>query len=155
MNLSGLKKEIPYQWRVQSTFSDWCTCVAYIDARDAMDLLDEVVGPENWQSKYELINNVLFCHVSIKIGDEWVTKSDCGTESNTEKEKGQASDAFKRACVHWGVGRFLYDLDLELVPYVDNGKGKKYPAKHQSHELLKNGKDLTKYINQIKKSKNK
>ena len=53
MDLNDLKKEIPYKWRVQSTNQYGSNCVAYIDARQAQDLLDEVVGPENWQVKYE------------------------------------------------------------------------------------------------------
>jgi hypothetical protein len=82
----------------------------YKNARVDMDILDEVVGAENWQRKHEVINGNLYCHVGIysKDKNEWVWKSDCGTESNTEKEKGEASDAFKRTCVNWGIGRELY-----------------------------------------------
>ena len=75
----------------------------YKDARVDMDILDETVVAENWQKNYEVINDNLFCNVGIKINDEWVWKQDVGTESNTEKEKGEASDAFKRAAVCWGV----------------------------------------------------
>lgn len=86
-----------------------CSLLMYKNARVDMTLLDEVVGPENWKRSHELINNNLFCTVAVRSDKgEWVTKQDVGTESYTEKEKGQASDAFKRACVNWGIGRELY-----------------------------------------------
>ena len=65
MNLKDLSKELPYKWRVQSTKYGKTTCVAYIDARDCQDLLDEVVGPENWQSMFYEENGLLFCKVGI------------------------------------------------------------------------------------------
>lgn len=81
----------------------------YKDARVDMKLLDETVGAYNWQRSHSVVNGNLFCSVSIKNTDgQWVTKEDVGTESNTEREKGQASDAFKRACFNWGIGRELY-----------------------------------------------
>ena len=85
----------------------------YKDARVDQKLLDEVVGPENWQRKHELINGNLFCNVGIRTehGD-WAWKEDVGVESYTEKEKGQASDSFKRACFNWGIGRELYSAPL-------------------------------------------
>lgn len=97
INFNDLKKEIPYKFKPQSIRFGKATIVAYIDSRDAQDLLDDVVGPENWQSKYEVINGNLYCSVGIAInrGDhtEWVWKTDCGTESVAEKEKGESSDA--------------------------------------------------------------
>lgn len=89
----------------------------YKNARVDMDILDEVVGAENWQRKHEVINGNLYCHVGIysKDKNEWVWKSDCGTESSTEKEKGEASDAFKRACVNWGIGRELYTAPKDML----------------------------------------
>lgn len=94
--------------RVATVTAKGCSLLLYKDARADMILLDETVGAENWQRSHELINGNLFCNVSIKIDGEWVTKQDVGTESYTEKEKGQASDSFKRACVNWGIGRELY-----------------------------------------------
>ena len=85
-----------------------CVLLLFKDARADMTLLDETVGAERWQRKHELINGNLFCSVGILCNDQWVWKQDVGTESNTEKEKGQASDAFKRACFNWGIGRELY-----------------------------------------------
>lgn len=135
--LKELKKEIPYQWRVQSfsKFDTTASCVAYIDARDVMNLLDEVCGAENWQSDFKDIGGQTFAGIGINIDGVWVWKWDTGSESNIEKEKGQASDSLKRAAVQWGVGRFLYELEIKKVktnekktdgnyPYVvdDNGK---------------------------------
>ena len=87
----------------------------YKDARADMNLLDETVGAENWQRKHDVINNNLFCSVGIKVDGEWIWKQDVGTESYTEKEKGQASDSFKRACTNWGIGRELYDAPFIWV----------------------------------------
>ncbi len=94
-----------------STISDkGCSLLLYKDARVDQNVLDETVGAENWQRSHELIGDRLYCTVSI--WDEkkqlWVSKQDVGTESYTEKEKGQASDSFKRACFNWGIGRELY-----------------------------------------------
>ena len=80
----------------------------YKDARCDQNILDEVVGPFNWKREHTRDNRN--CIVSIKNPDngEWVSKEDTGTESNTEREKGLASDSFKRACFNWGIGRELY-----------------------------------------------
>jgi hypothetical protein len=82
----------------------------YKDARADMKILDEVYGPLNWQRRHEMIGGNLYCIVSIWDDDkkQWISKMDVGTESYTEKEKGQASDSFKRACVSLGIGRELY-----------------------------------------------
>jgi hypothetical protein len=79
-----------------------------------MNRLDEVVGHTGWQKKYELINGNLFCSVGVydQNTNQWIWKQDVGTESMTEKEKGQASDAFKRACFNWGIGRELYEYPI-------------------------------------------
>ena len=118
IKLEDLKKRMPYQWRVQS-FSKYkpeCTCVAYIDSRDAQDMLDNVCGPGKWQCEYYEVKSNLFCKVGILVGGEWVWKADCGTESNVDKQKGDASDAVKRACVKWGIGRFQYSLGMKKLP---------------------------------------
>jgi hypothetical protein len=81
----------------------------YKDARCDMNILDGTVQPENWQRRHYECKGNLFCEVGIFCdGIGWVYKSDCGSESNTEKEKGEASDSFKRACFNWGIGRELY-----------------------------------------------
>ena len=99
----------------------------YKNARVDMDILDETVGAENWQRKHEVINENLYCAVGIWCEDkkEWVWKSDCGTESNTEKEKGEASDSFKRACVSWGIGRSLYSAPKDMLVACELDEKKK------------------------------
>ena len=105
-------------FRVQSiNKGGYATILAYKDARYDMNVLDAVVGPENWSKSYEVKDGRLYCTVSVynPTTNQWVSKQDVGTESNTEAEKGQASDAFKRACFNWGVGRELYDFPLIQV----------------------------------------
>lgn len=104
--------------RVNTVSEKGCSLLLYKDARCDMKILDETVGPENWQRSHELINGNLFCNVSIYDADKkiWITKQDVGTESYTEKEKGQASDAFKRACFNWGIGRELYTAPFIWIP---------------------------------------
>ena len=82
----------------------------YKDARVDMKILDEVYGPLNWQRKHEMIGGNLYCTVSIwdEEKQQWISKMDVGTKSNTEQEKGEASDSFKRACFSHGIGRELY-----------------------------------------------
>lgn len=94
----------------------------YKDARVDMRLLDEVVGAMNWKREHEIIGDRLYCTVSIynQQTGEWVGKSDVGTESNTEKEKGQASDSFKRACFNWGIGRELYSAPFTYINLQSN-----------------------------------
>lgn len=84
------------------------TLLLYKDARCDMNILDETVGAENWQREHYECKGNLFCKVGIKYEGEWIWKADCGTESNTEKEKGESSDSFKRSCVCHGIGRELY-----------------------------------------------
>lgn len=94
--------------RVQSASEKGVVLLLYKNARVDMSVLDETVGQERWQREHYECKGNLFCRVGIRFGDEWVYKSDCGSESNTEAEKGEASDSFKRACFNWGIGRELY-----------------------------------------------
>lgn len=82
----------------------------YKDARVDMKILDELFTPMGWKRTHRLIGDRLYCQVEVWDSDkkEWICKEDVGVESNTEAEKGQASDSFKRACVNWGIGRELY-----------------------------------------------
>ena len=90
----------------------------YKDARADMKILDEVFGPNNWQRTHEVIGGNLYCNVQIYDEEkkQWISKMDVGTESYTEKEKGQASDSFKRACVSVGIGRELYTAPFIWIP---------------------------------------
>lgn len=106
------------------------TVLLYKDARVDMNVLDETVGAMNWQREHSVVNGNLYCTISIwdEVKEQWISKSDVGTESNTEKEKGQASDSFKRAGFNWGIGRELYSapfvyIQLDKSEYIErNGK---------------------------------
>lgn len=107
--------------RVQSVKDKGVVLLLYKNARCDMNILDEVVGAENWQREHYECKGNLFCRVGIRVEHEgepaeWVWKSDCGTESNTDAEKGEASDSFKRACFNWGIGRELYTSPFIFVP---------------------------------------
>lgn len=92
-----------------STFNErGASLLLYKDARCDADILDAAVGQEGWQCKFYECKGNLYCSVGILCDDTWVWKDDCGAESNVEKEKGEASDSFKRACFKWGIGRELY-----------------------------------------------
>lgn len=95
------------------------TLLLYKDARCDMNVLDETVGPLNWKREHTRENRN--CIVSIYDEDkkEWIGKEDTGTESNTEADKGLASDSFKRACVNWGIGRELYTAPFIWVKKED------------------------------------
>ena len=91
----------------------------YKDARCDQNILDEVVGPFKWKREHTRDNRN--CIVSIwsdELG-QWISKEDTGTESNTEREKGLASDSFKRACFNWGIGRELYTAPFIWIKEKD------------------------------------
>lgn len=98
----------------------------YKDARCDQRILDETYGEFNWKKEYREIKGNLFCTVFIKSPEgEWVGKEDVGTESNMESQKGEASDAFKRACFNWGIGRELYTAPtiwIKASDYTPGGK---------------------------------
>ncbi len=163
MNLENLKKEIPFKWRVQSVNKWGAQCVAYIDARDVQDLLDEVCGQDGWQCKYEEHKGNLFCSIGIREFfncedrtdktdlSDWVWKSDCGTESNVEKQKGEASDAFKRAAVMWGIGRFLYSKEIIKLP-VKEDKEKFKPYSEKTGRFVNSAKLINQWCNMLSKN---
>ena len=153
--LKELRKEFPYKWKVQTAKHWGCECVSYVDARQVMDLLDEVVGPQNWQDSYREVAGKVYCELQILVEDEWITKSDCGTASNFEADKGQASDAFKRAAVKWGIGRFLYAIPMQKTKSIEVGKDDRgnpryYPADEQGQRIY----NLSQYIeNRMRQAK--
>lgn len=111
----------------------WCSILLYKDARVDMRILDEVYGSNNWQREHRLIGDRLYCAISVwdEEKKQWIKKEDVGTEPYTEKEKGQASDSFKRAGFNVGIGRELYTapkIFVNLAPgeYSENGD-KIYP----------------------------
>lgn len=112
----------------------WCSILLYKDARVDMKILDEVYTSLGWQREHTLIGDRLYCTISIWDADKgvWIKKQDVGTESYTEKEKGQASDAFKRAGFNVGIGRELYTapkifINLNPGEYKESGD-KIYPS---------------------------
>lgn len=90
----------------------------YKDARVDQKILDECYSPFGWKRSHQEINGNLYCTVEVwdQGKQQWIAKQDVGTESYTEKEKGQASDSFKRACVNWGIGRELYSAPFIWIP---------------------------------------
>ena len=111
------KEEI--ECRVQSIMKDnsGCILLLYKTARTDYNLLDEVVGAMNWKCDYKEIKGNLYCEIAIYNKDlqQWISKSNCGVESNTEAEKGEASDSLKRAGFVWGIGRELYTAPFTYI----------------------------------------
>lgn len=118
--LAGPFSPTAIHWRVGAMKKDKSKgiALAYLDARDVMERLDTVVGPANWQNRYPMTG---CCELGIRLDGEWVWKANGAGQSDIEAEKGQFSDAFKRAAVLWGVGRYLYDLPNVWVA-LDNYK---------------------------------
>lgn len=131
MNKFRLLKSSEISCRVNQINEKGLTLLLYKDARVDMDILDETVGCMNWQREHKELKGNIYCGVSIyndKI-NQWVTKWDSGKESNTEAEKGESSDSFKRACTNWGIGRSLYTSPFIYIPaektkIIKNDKGK-------------------------------
>lgn len=96
--------------RIATVSSKGCQILLYKNARCDMNILDEAVGALNWQRDHKELKGNMYAGISIYDPEKqmWVTKWDCGTESYTEAEKGEASDSFKRAGFNWGIGRELY-----------------------------------------------
>ena len=139
MKFRKLKAE-EIEVRVGTVSKNSYTLLLYKNARADMNILDECVGAENWQRDHKEIKGNLYCGVGINMNylttrqdyptpalePYYVWKWDCGTESNTEKEKGEASDSFKRACVNWGIGRELYTSPVIKVASTNIEKDGRY-----------------------------
>lgn len=124
MEFRPLRKE-EIEVRVGACRENGVSLLLYKDARVDRSVLDETVGSENWQCRFYECKGNLFCSVGIREtslpstfpqGEGFVWKDDCGAPSNMEAEKGEASDAFKRACYKWGIGRELYTAPFIWVP---------------------------------------
>jgi|GEM_PF-737801 len=126
--LERLKSPFPaeeVQWRAGATNKDdtKALALAYIDARAVMERLDEVVGPMNWTDTYdEWKGGAVKAGIGIRNEEGWVWKYDGADDSDFEATKGGFSDAFKRAAVKWGIGRYLYQLPAVWVPCQKYGK---------------------------------
>lgn len=116
--------------RVQQCKANGCVLLLYKDARCDMNILDETVGAMNW--KRDHVRDNKNCIVSIWSDElkQWVSKEDTGTESNTEGQKGLASDSFKRACFNWGIGRELYSAPFTWVN-LNSNEVNSYNGKHK------------------------
>lgn len=143
-----LLKADEIELRVGNVSKKGYTLLLYKDARVDMNILDETVGVENWQREHYECKGNLFCRVGININFNkpekepyWVWKSDCGTESNTEKEKGESSDSFKRACFCFGIGRELYSSPFVFIhceTVKKDGKGYDLPEDEKNRRFKVN-----------------
>jgi hypothetical protein len=115
--------------RVATIKQNGLSLLLYKDARVDQNILDETVGPMNWQRHHSREN----ANCTVALWDEdkqqWIEKEDTGKESFTEAEKGLASDSFKRACFNWGIGRELYSapfiwISAENADIKQGGSGK-------------------------------
>jgi len=113
------------EWRISrsgiTNGKPWAFCLAYIDARAAMDRLDEVVGIEKWEDSLDKVGTATICTLSLMLEEKWVSKSDGAEDTNIEAIKGGISGAFKRACSRWGIGRYLYGLTESFAKFVPKG----------------------------------
>lgn len=114
------------EWRLQQCGEKngniWAMCLCYVTNRAIMNRLDQVVKPHNWQNHYIAgPQGGVLCGISIKIGDEWITKWDGADNTEVESVKGGLSDSMKRAGVQWGIGRYLYNLDAGFADVCEGG----------------------------------
>ena len=133
--------------RVQQVTEKGCILLIYKDARVDMRILDETFGVDGWQRTHEVINGNLFCNIEIWSDDKkcWIKKQDVGTESNTEKEKGEASDSFKRAGFNVGIGRELYSSPFIWIKLDPSEIEKNSQNKPQLSRSIKFGVTSIKY----------
>ncbi len=157
IELKELQRPIPLRWRVQRAIPSkdnptHVIMVGYINSRDIQSRLDEVVGIGGWQNRYFDCKGKQFCEIGIKVDGEWIWKGDSGSQSQTEKEKGETSDSFKRAAVHWGINRVAYDVGEVKLPCkisTYGGKSVPYPI-DQTGKFLK-GQNLFNTCNSLAK----
>ena len=130
MDLSKLKdyfEPSDIEWRLQQCGKTkegkiWGMALAYVTNRAIMNRLDEVCGPENWKNEFKAApDGGILCGISIKVGDEWVTKWDGAENTDIEAVKGGLSGAMKRAAVQWGIGRYLYNLEESWINANEKG----------------------------------
>ena len=155
--LKQLQRVIPFHFRVWSNvWADKCMVLGYIDARDAMDLLDEVTW-WMWQRDHKEVAGKTLWGIWIPIDWQTYWKRDAGTESNTEKEKWQISDSFKRAAVNWWVGRFLYSLPTMIITKEEARENKydltSFVRSKFSKQLKERHESLPDHIKNANKSK--
>lgn len=147
--LTELSKPLDYQWKLQSYTKDKskAMCVAYIDARDVSARLNEV-AEYGYHSEHYILGSDIYCKIGLIMPDGSVIwRSDVGESNNeTEKSKTAASDSFKRAAVQFGIGRFLYDMEVVKLPTKQDGNY--YNIVDEKGNKVW---DLTKHIKQLLK----
>lgn len=142
MDYSNLqeKLEAPFayeeiEWRINKVYrSRKATVLAYMTSRAVMKRFDEVFGIDGWSDSYQHVEGGIVCSISCRFFDEsgdafWVKRSDGAPPTNYEAFKGGISDAFKRAAVKWGIGRYLYGLD-ETWTTINEKEGRGHPNAH-------------------------
>lgn len=151
MDLQKLSEQLPYKRKIQAKpkADKKGVCVAYIDARDVMNILDNVVGAENRQNDFYDVKGKVFCKIGIRIQHERVWKGDSGAldedqyvESETTS-KGETSDAFKRAAIHRWIGRFLYSLPIQYIDEKEFNANKYKLTEFINKRINKNVSDPT------------
>lgn len=114
----------------------WITALLYKNARCDMAILDETVGPMSWQRHHSRDNANCIISIWDEEKGQWIEKEDTGTESNTEAEKGIASDSFKRAGFNWGIGRELYTAPLIFIPHYGKDEKENYKVKSVNGKIV-------------------
>ena len=144
-NSDKLRKELNLviRWRVLTNKGGISRIVAYQDARDVQKVLDHVCSAENWSNEPINIQGKLYMTIGINTDEGWVYKNDVGVETAIESTKGEASDAFKRSAVMWGIFRDIYELDYIVLKSTG-----KYPVTPDGIEL-KTPDAITMYCNSI------
>lgn len=123
--------------RVGTASAKGFSLLLYKDARCDMNILDETVGAMNWKRQHTRDNANCIVSIWDKEKGDWVSKEDTGAESFTEKEKGLASDSFKRACVNWGIGRELYTAPfIWIKDHTEIGNNGKYKTDGYDRKLF-------------------
>ena len=114
--------------RVAQVSSKGCSLLLYKTARVDRAILDEEFGAMGWQNDFKVIDGKMYGGIGVWSNDldEWIWRWDCGTESNTEAEKGQASDCFKRAGFKWGIGVELYTAPFIWINAEVKQEGNKW-----------------------------
>ena len=144
-----LLREDEIDVRIATINQKGASLLLYKDARCDMNILDETVGPFNWKRSHTRENANCIVSLWDENKKEWVGKEDTGTESFTEKEKGLASDSFKRACFNWGIGRELYTAPFIYVSadkmniYEKNGKYATYDKFYVGKIAYDNNRQIT------------
>lgn len=134
-----LLKKDEIDCRIATVSQSGLSLLLYKDARVDQNILDETVGPMGWQRRHCRENANCIVSIWDEDKEQWIEKEDTGTESSTEKEKGLASDSFKRACFNWGIGRELYTapfiwINKDNCEICENGKDRNGKVKYSCYD---------------------